>query len=57
MLGAIAKAFFGSSNERYVKSLQPIVNRINGFETNIAALSNDELKNQTIVFRERLESG
>ncbi|MFD1611871.1 preprotein translocase subunit SecA [Sphingomonas tabacisoli] len=57
MLGAVAKAIFGSSNERYVKSLQPIVNRINGFETNISALTDDELKNQTVLFRERLANG
>jgi preprotein translocase subunit SecA len=57
MLGAIAKAIFGSSNERYVKSLSPIVNRINGFETNISALSDEELANQTVRFRERLTNG
>jgi preprotein translocase subunit SecA len=57
MLAAVAKAIFGSSNERYVKSIQPLVNKINGFETNISALSDDELRNQTVVFRERLANG
>jgi preprotein translocase subunit SecA len=57
MLGAIAKAVFGSSNERYVKSLQAIVTRINGFENNIAAMSDEELKHQTVQFRARLASG
>jgi preprotein translocase subunit SecA len=57
MLGAIAKAIFGSSNERYVKSLGPIVNKINGFETNISALSDEELASQTVRFRERLANG
>ncbi len=57
MLGAVAKALFGSSNERFVKSLQPLVNKINGFEANLSALSDDELKNQTVLFRERLANG
>ncbi|GAO38860.1 preprotein translocase subunit SecA [Sphingomonas changbaiensis NBRC 104936] len=57
MLGAVAKAIFGSSNERYVKSLQSTVNRINGFEANISALSDEDLANQTILFRERLANG
>ena len=54
MLGGLAKAIFGSSNDRYVKSLRPIVNRINGFEPVISAMSDDELANQTVVFRQRL---
>ena len=57
MLGAIAKAVFGSSNDRYVKSLQPLVNRIAGFETNMEALSDEELAQQTVRFRQRLEAG
>ncbi|MBV9842524.1 MAG: preprotein translocase subunit SecA [Sphingomonadaceae bacterium] len=57
MLGGIAKAIFGSSNDRYVKSLGSIVSRINGFEPSIAAMTDDELANQTIVFRRRLAEG
>jgi preprotein translocase subunit SecA len=57
MLGAVAKAIFGSSNERYVKSLGPIVNKINGFEPSIAAMTDEALANQTVVFRERLANG
>ena len=57
MLGGIAKAIFGSSNDRYVKSLDPIVRRIAGFETTIAAMDDAELANQTVRFRERLANG
>ena len=57
MLGGIAKAIFGSSNDRYVKSLGKIVARINGFEPTIAALTDTELANQTAIFRERLANG
>ena len=57
MLGGIAKAIFGSSNDRYVKSLRKIVDRINEFETNIAAMTDAELAGQTQKFRARLETG
>jgi preprotein translocase subunit SecA len=57
MLGGIAKAIFGSSNDRYVKSLRAIVEKINGFELAIAALDDAALQNQTMVFRERLANG
>ncbi len=57
MLGAIAKSIFGSSNERYVKSIYKIVDKINGFEPDIMALSDDELKAQTTRLKERLEAG
>jgi preprotein translocase subunit SecA len=57
MLGGLAKSLFGSSNERYVKSLRAIVDRINGFETTISALTDDELASQTTRFRERLANG
>ncbi len=38
MFGAAAKAIFGSSNDRYVKSLSKIVERIAGFEPTISAI-------------------
>ncbi|MEZ0496680.1 preprotein translocase subunit SecA [Sphingomonas sp. IW22] len=57
MFGGLAKTFFGSSNDRYVKSLGGIVAKINGFEPTIQALSDDELKQQTVRFRERLANG
>ncbi len=50
----IAKSVFGSSNDRYVKSLRKIVDKINALEPEISALDDDGLKNQTIKFRERL---
>ncbi len=57
MLGSVAKAIFGSSNDRYVKSMMKIVAKINDFEDQIAALSDEDLKAQTDRFRERLEAG
>ncbi len=57
MFGALAKSIFGSSNERYVKSLGKIVDRIASFEPSIQALSDEELVAQTVRFRERLSAG
>jgi preprotein translocase subunit SecA len=57
MFGGVAKAIFGSSNDRYVRSLGKIVDRINGFEPSISAMTDDELRDQTALFRRRLEEG
>jgi preprotein translocase subunit SecA len=57
MFGGFAKAIFGSSNDRYVRSLRKTVEKINGFEPVISAMSDEELKNQTILFRQRLAEG
>ena len=57
MIGAIAKAVFGSSNDRYVKSLDKIVQTIAALEPQIEALSDEELSAQTVKFREQLAGG
>jgi preprotein translocase subunit SecA len=57
MFGALAKSIFGSSNERYVKSLGKIVDTVASFEPAISALSDDDLIAQTVKFRERLVAG
>ena len=57
MFGGFAKTLFGSSNDRYVRSLGSIVSKINGFETTLSAMSDDELAQQTAKFRARLDEG
>jgi preprotein translocase subunit SecA len=57
MFGGIAKAIFGSSNDRYVKSIMKIVDKINALEDDIAAMDDDSLKGQTQIFRDRLAAG
>jgi preprotein translocase subunit SecA len=57
MFGSIAKAIFGSSNDRYVKSLDKIIKQINAFEDDLATFSDDELTSQTAKFRGMLEDG
>ncbi len=57
MFGAVAKSLFGSSNDRYVKSLNPVVQKIAGFEPALQGLSDEALSQQTAKFRERLAGG
>ncbi|HTZ78394.1 MAG TPA: preprotein translocase subunit SecA [Stellaceae bacterium] len=57
MIGALARRFFGSANDRYVKSLQPLVDAINALELEVAALSDDALRQRTPWLKERLEKG
>ncbi len=48
---------FGSANARFLKRLQPKVDAINALEGKMKSLSNDDLKEQTQLFRERLDRG
>ncbi|ARS26723.1 preprotein translocase subunit SecA [Sphingomonas sp. KC8] len=57
MLGGLAKAIFGSSNDRYVKSLRGIVAKINALEPQISALDDAALQGQTAVLKGRLAAG
>ena len=57
MLNTIARTIFGSSNERYVKSLAPVIAKIAGFEPTISALNDEDLARQTVKLRELLANG
>lgn len=57
MFSLIAKKIFGSVNERIVKTLSAEVPKINAFEPQIAALSDEQLKEKTVEFRNRLAAG
>ncbi|MBX7493466.1 preprotein translocase subunit SecA [Qipengyuania sp. 1NDW9] len=57
MFNAIVKSVFGSSNDRYVKSIGKIVNQINALEPQLQALSDEELRAQTDKFRQQLADG
>ncbi|MBL9081093.1 MAG: SEC-C domain-containing protein [Planctomycetales bacterium] len=50
-------ALFGSSNARYIKKLQPKVAAINDLESKYQGMTDDELRQQTERFKERLASG
>ena len=48
---------FGSSNDRELKKLTPIVDQINAFEGEMQAMNDVRLKSQTPKFKERLANG
>ncbi len=57
IFGGIASKLFGSSNDREVKKLSPMVDAINAMEPEMEALSDDELRAKTDEFRKMLEDG
>ena len=48
---------FGSKNERELKKINPIVEKINTFEPQMQSMNDDALKAQTTLFKERLNNG
>ena len=57
MLAALARAVFGTANDRALKAYQRRVPQINALEPAIAALDDMALAGKTVAFRERLDSG
>ncbi len=57
MLASIARAVFGSANDRSLKAFQRRVPQINALEPAMQALSDEALVGKTAEFRARLESG
>ena len=57
MLGALARKFFGSANDRRIKGYQSRVDAINKLEPEIAALSDEALKARTEEFRKQIAEG
>jgi preprotein translocase subunit SecA len=57
MLANLARAVFGSHNERVLRRLQRNVLKINALEAEIAPLTDVQLQAQTQKFRERLAAG
>jgi preprotein translocase subunit SecA len=57
MFTTLMKKVVGTKNDRDIKRLARLVQRINVLEPDMEKLSDDEIKGQTVVFRERLEKG
>ncbi|MDF2458793.1 MAG: secA [Nitrospira sp.] len=54
MLTQILNFIFGSKNDREIRGLMPIVQRINGLESDLIPLSDQALADKTQTFRKRL---
>lgn len=57
MVGGLLKKIFGTKNERELKKLIPIVERINSLEPQMMKLPDYRLKAKTAEFKERIERG
>src|SRR5688572_15523292 len=57
MLTQILNFIFGSKNDREIKALMPIVQRINGLEADLTPLSDQALADNTQTFKKRLAGG
>ncbi len=54
MFGKVLKGVFGSKNERELKQITPLVDKINSLEPDFQALSDAELLAKTAEFKERI---
>lgn len=57
MLSKLAKSIFGSSNDRELRKMRKIVDRINQLEPELQALTSEQLHNKTIEFKQRINLG
>jgi preprotein translocase subunit SecA len=57
MLGKALTKVFGSKNDRILKQIKPLVNRINELEDTVTSLDDAQLAARTVEFRERLAKG
>jgi preprotein translocase subunit SecA len=55
--GTITKKIFGSANDRKVKAIRPLVEKINALEPEFEELSDEELIGKTREFAERANNG
>ena len=55
MIQKIFSKIFGTSHQREMKKIQPLVDQINSYEIDYQKLTDDQLKNKTIEFQNRLK--
>lgn len=54
---SILTKIFGTSNDRFLKKIKPIVDQINTLESRMMSLTDAELRQKTDEFKERLSNG
>ena len=57
MIANILTKVIGSKNERELNKIKPVVEKINAFEPQMQAMNDEQLKTQTMLFKERLNNG
>ena len=53
-LNSILKVFVGDKSKQDVKAVMPLVEKVKSFETQIAQLSHDELREKTVEFKSKI---
>src|SRR5690349_7556165 len=56
MIGFFSKLFGGNKSDKDVKKILPLVEKINQHFSSYASLSNDQLRNKTQEFRQRIQA-
>ncbi|HKL05710.1 MAG TPA: preprotein translocase subunit SecA [Roseovarius sp.] len=56
-IGTVAKKIFGTPNDRKIKATRPLVEKINAFEPEFEALSDEGLIEKTQEFKKRVANG
>ena len=57
MFSSLIKKFIGSKNERELKKMWPVVEKINALGVSLSSLSDDQLKSKTAEFKARYSNG
>src|SRR5687767_8557122 len=57
MLKTLVRKIVGTRNEREIKRMQPVVDEIAEIGRGLGALTDEQLRNKTVEFRERLDNG
>jgi preprotein translocase subunit SecA len=57
MIGTLIKKIVGSKNERELKRIRPIIQRINALEPQVRPLTDDQLRAKTSELKERIDRG
>jgi len=57
ILNSVIKIFVGDKQQKDLKILRPIVEKVSAFETTLSSITNDELRGKTIEFKQRIAEG
>jgi preprotein translocase subunit SecA len=57
ILNTVLKAFVGDKNKKDLKLLQPVIAQVKKFEEGLSQFSNDELREKTNSFKQKIKDG
>ena len=51
------QSVFGTANDRFLKKMHPVVTEINSLESRVQEMTDDQMRKETVSYKERLTSG